>query len=655
MRRGPLGPSEALRLTRLIVEALGVLHGRGVVHRDLKPSNVFLTGTSIKVLDFGLARPFDRPTDETRVDVTQAGTVVGTPQYAAPEQLTGAPVDARADLFSTGVILFEMLTGRPPFGGHTLPAVVHAVVYETPPALTGSPAVVAIDRLIHRALAKDPSRRYPDAAAFGARLQTVSSLVSGNEPAVIRPILRLAVIPFRLINPDRDIDHLGSSFADALAGALAGLESLVVRSTLASGRFAGQTPDLGAIADALAVDLVLTGTILRRGDELRVHAELISVPAGDVWLTHTTAATLHEVFDLSQDLAEQVREALPLTPDDLLARPAVKPASTKAYDLYLRGIQLRMESSSWHQARAYFEQCLRLDPGFAPAWAERGRLDRILAKYENPALVAQAEAAFRAALERDPDNAAAQHYIAQLEIDLGRARSALVRLTRRAAGLRAEPQIFAALVQACRYNGLLAASLAADDRARHLDPSISTSVLHTYYMAGDYDRALEEGHRTSDPIEARALGAMGREPEAIDAARREEARFAHVPTLQSFSTALHAALEGRARDAIASLDALEASGFRDGEGLFYVAIVCARVGETERAHRTLELAVDGGFVCLQAFDRDPYLIPLRTCAWWEPLRARVRAAHDDARAAFAAADGPAVLGLPTPTPSLSGL
>ena len=230
--------------------------------------------------------------------------------------------------------------------------------------------------------------------------------------------------------------------------------------------------------------------------------------------------------------------------------------------------------------------------GFAPAWAERGRLDRILSKYENPALVAEAEAAFVAALERDRDSGAAQHYFAQLEIDLGRARSALVRLTRRAAERRAEPQIFAALVHACRYTGLLSASLAANDHARHLDPSISTSVLHTYYLAGDYARALEEGHRTSDPFEARVLGAMGREAEAIDAARREEARFASVPMLQSFSIALHAALEGRAQDAIAALDALEASGFKDGEGLFYVAEICARIGEADRVRRTLEAAVD---------------------------------------------------------------
>jgi eukaryotic-like serine/threonine-protein kinase len=647
LRHGALGPAEALRLMRLIVEALNVLHTRGVVHRDLKPSNIFITGTSVKVLDFGLARPFAGTPAYTRAEVTQVGTVVGTPQYAAPEQLTGEPVDARADLFSAGVLLFEMLTGRPPFGGRTLAAVIHAVVYETTPALTGSPAVVAIDRVLHRALAKDPARRYASAEDLAADLRTVASLVSPTETLVIRPILRLAVIPFRLVNPARDIDHLGGSVADAVAGSLAGLESLVVRSTLASARFAQQTPDLGAIADALAVDLVLTGTILRRDDELQIHVELVSVPAGDVWWTHTTTARMSAVFEMSQDLARGVRESLPLTPGDRIARPVGKPPNTKAYDLYLRGMQLRMESSSWHQARAYFQQSLALDRGFAPAWAERGRLDRILSKYENPALVAAAEAAFVAALERDPDCGAAQCYFAQLEIDLGRARSALVRLTRRAAEHRAEPQIFAALVHACRYTGLLSASVAANDHARHLDPSILTSVVRTHYMAGDYARALEEGHTmwTSDPFEAQVLGAMGREAEAIDAARQEEARFASVPVLQSFSVALRAAFEGRAQDAIAALDALEASGFKDGEGLFYAAEVCARIGEADRVHRTLEAAVNSGFVCLEAFDRDPYFASIRARPWWKPLRERVQAEHDAACAAFADAGGPDVLGL----------
>ena len=125
--RGALVPAEALRLVRLVVEALGVLHAHGVVHRDLKPSNIFVTATGIKVLDFGLARPFGSATTDTRAGLTQVGTIVGTPQYAAPEQIMGDEVDARADLFSVGVMLFEMLTGRPPFSGRTVAAVGHAV------------------------------------------------------------------------------------------------------------------------------------------------------------------------------------------------------------------------------------------------------------------------------------------------------------------------------------------------------------------------------------------------------------------------------------------------------------------------------------------------------------------------------------------------
>ncbi|MGE5833626.1 MAG: protein kinase domain-containing protein [Acidobacteriota bacterium] len=643
--RGALAPAEAVRLVRLVVEALGVLHARGVVHRDLKPSNIFVTATGIKVLDFGLARPFDNATTGTRAGLTQVGTIVGTPQYAAPEQITGDQVDARADLFSVGVMLFEMLTGRPPFSGRTVAAVIHAVLHETAPALTGSPAVVAIDRVLHRALAKNPARRYPSAAALAGDLQTVAALVSGSEATEIRPILRLAVLPFRLINPDPDIDHLGGSFADALASALAGMVSLVVRSTLASARFAREGADLGAIADALAVDLVLTGSILRRGDKLRIHAELLSAPEGDVWWTYATETSLGAVFAVHEDLARRVRESLPLAPADRDTRPAVQPANTKAYDLYLRGMQLRMESASWSQARAYFDQSLSLDPGFAPAWAERGRLDRILGKYGDPSFCALAETALTKALEQDPDNGAALHYYAQLEIDLGRARDALVRLTSRARTRRAEPQIYAAMVHACRYCGLLTESIVAHAHARHLDPSISTSVLHTYYMAGDYARALDEGHRTSDPIESRVLCAMGRDADAIEAARREEARFASVAHLQSFATARRALLENRRDDALAAVAALEASGFKDGEGLFYVAEIYSQIGEPERARQSLENAVNAGFVCLPVFDRDPFLATVRGCDWWISLRERVRVAHEAARMAFDEAGGREALGV----------
>ena len=159
LARGALPPADALRTAAAMLDALAVLHAHGIVHRDLKPSNIFLGSTGVKLLDFGLARPLQPPSDVTGQPLTAAGMFVGTPQYASPEQLSGGQVDARSDLFSAAVVAFEMLAGRPPFSGATLPALVHAVLYDTPPVLTGAPSVAAADRVLHRALAKTPAER----------------------------------------------------------------------------------------------------------------------------------------------------------------------------------------------------------------------------------------------------------------------------------------------------------------------------------------------------------------------------------------------------------------------------------------------------------------------------------------------------------------
>lgn len=205
------------------------------------------------------------PDDQaTMPGVTQVGIFLGTPRYAAPEQFLGQPIDARTDLFAAGVILFEMLTGKPPFAGDTLAALVHAVVHEAPPVLTGSAAVVAADRMLYRALARRPEDRYATAEAFAADLRTVPAAPGGEPVAEARRIMRLAVLPFRLLKPDPAFEYLGTSLADALVSALSGLEALVVRSVLQSARYAGPAvPDPGSVASELAVDLLLTGSLLR--------------------------------------------------------------------------------------------------------------------------------------------------------------------------------------------------------------------------------------------------------------------------------------------------------------------------------------------------------------------------------------------------------
>ena len=639
----PLPPAEAVSTALTIIGGLGALHERGIVHRDLKPSNIFITPHGVKLLDFGLARPvFPSATDAT-LAVTENGIGVGTPLYAAPEQLLGRPFDVRADVYSLGAILFEMLTGRPPFSGATLAELIHAVVHEPPPVLAGSPAVWALDRVVRRALAKAPSDRYLDIASFADALSPTRALLDGGAVTEARAMTRLAVLPFRLLRTDPEIEYLSLSLADVIANALSGLESLVVRSSLSTAKYATGVPDLGAAARELSVDVVLTGTVLRSHNRLRVSAQLMSAPAGDMLWSHTLQVDMDTIFELHDELAQRVIQSLPLTRDDVRRGPRLRPTSAKAFDLYMRGMQLRMEAATWRRARDLFDQCLGIDAGFAPAWAERGRLDRVLAKYQDSTLIAQAESALQRALELDPDSGPAHYYRAQLEIDTGRPDEALMRLVKRAAARHVEPQVYAGLVHACRYCGLLRESVSAHQHARRLDPTVSTSVLHTYYVQRDYDRALEEAITSSDPLEARVLGATGRDTEAIEAARREEARFAQVPRLAAYCAAQRAAFEGRSSDVLAIAEPYDSSSVSDGEDLFHWGEICARAGLPGEALTRLERAADWGYMCSPAYEGSSYLVRLHGMARFAALLERVHARQRAVAKQFTGAGGLALL------------
>ena len=260
MAEGALPLGEAVAITLATLSALDALHRNSIIHRDLKPSNIFLTPHGVKLLDFGLARPLD----EQDLQLTTPGMLMGTPRYLTPEQIQGQPADHRGDLFSTGVVLYEMITGEPAFHGRTVPEVVHAVVYEHPPALGGSAAVAAVDRIVHKAIAKRPQDRYKTATAMADELRSaISAADTGSVPRPPRPITRLIVLPFKMLRPDPEIDFLGFGLADALTSSLSGLDSLLVRSSLTGAQFATDAIDLEAVAKKVDVDAVLTGTLLR--------------------------------------------------------------------------------------------------------------------------------------------------------------------------------------------------------------------------------------------------------------------------------------------------------------------------------------------------------------------------------------------------------
>jgi TolB-like protein len=647
MARGPMPLGEALPLARGILSALAALHGGGVVHRDLKPSNVFLTPHGVKLLDFGLARPLPRELTqsiERGGELTRPGLIVGTPRYMAPEQVTGAPVDARADVFAAAAILYEAVAGRPAFLGTTVVEVLSATLHEQPPALSGDAAVVAFDRALRRALAKKPAERPASAEELLASLEAIAPGSTSSAALLARPLTRLVVLPFRVLRPDPEVDFLSFALADAVSTSLAGLPSLVLRSSAAAARFATEAPDFRAVAAQADVDLVLAGTLLRGGDSIRATAQLVEVPAGTIVSSRTLQAPVGDAFRLQDELASGLVQALsPSLSGREAPRRRGAPASARAYEFYLRANEVVREWSRATVALDLYRQSVEEDPGFAPAWARLGRCHRLLAKYhlERPAEnLARAEEAFRRALELDPELPVAHKLYAHHEAEQGRAREAMARLLDLAGKSGNDPEIFAGLVHACRYSGLVAASEAAHREARRLDPHAWTSVIYTWWLAGRVERVVDEPTDAVDfELRALALASLDRGEEAVRALEGTEDLT--LPAV--FTTVRRAVLAFLRRQPDAERGLAETvATHTDPEALMLYGLCQARLGAVESALRTVTAAVDGGYAVPEALAH-PWIAPLRGPRL-EALRERVAVEVALARRVFSASGGDALLG-----------
>jgi TolB-like protein len=650
--RAPVPLAEALQITLGILGALEALHGRGMVHRDLKPSNVFLTPHGVKLLDFGLARPLVEQL-KTEPTLTAPGSIIGTPRYMPPEQWESEAFVPASDLFAVGAILFEMLAGKAAFQGETIIEIYRAVALGQPPALTGGPEVVAADRIIQLALAKRPADRYPDAAAMAREVRAAWALIDTGSSPQARAVTRLIVLPFRVLRPDPETDFLAFSVPDAITASLSGLDALVVRSTAAGQRFAGENPDLKAIATEAGVDIVLMGTLIRSGDQVRVVTQVLEAPSGTLVNSHTAQVQLTDIFQLQDDLARQIVDslAIPLSAHDQRMLGQDVPASPQAYDLYLRANHLGANTTNPSRltvARDLYRACLKEDPGYAPAWARLGRVYRVLAKYGSEGgseALKQAEEAFRRALEINPELPIAHNFYTYFEIEeQGRAPEAVVRLLQRVANGAADPHLFAGLVVACRFCGLLDASLAADRRARRLDPSIQTSVQYTYWALGDYQQAALHDVEDIQSIRHGALWMLGQQEEAI-AGVREALSHAPGSLEQWIVEAQLAAMESRAEDCLRHARAILDAGFHDPEGLMLHVRELAYLGLVDQALPMLRRVVEGGYHCPSLLTRDPWLDSLRGEAAFVRLVREAEAGRARAAEAYTRAGGERLLGV----------
>ena len=654
LRHGALSLSEVMPIGLGMLSALSALHTAGIVHRDLKPSNVFLTLHGVKLLDFGLARPQleEAFNTVTVTEVTRDGMIVGTPRYMAPEQISGETVDSRGDLFAAGAIMFEMLAGRPAFVGRSIVEILHATRFEQPPALTGSPAVAAVDRVIRRALAKRPADRPPSATVMAEELRAITGADGHDTASLAHALTRLVVLPFRVLRPDPETDFLAFSLPDAITTSLGATRSLVLRSSAVAARFAAEAPNLKTLATEADVDCVVMGTLLRAGTQLRVSAQLIEAPSGTVLTSHTVTSSLGDLFQLQDDIARRIVEALspPLTATTTPPPTPDQPHDARAYELYLRANELARTYDGLPGARDLYQQSLELDSRFAPAWARLGRSIRVIGKFIDgaPGSESKAEDAFRRALALNPRLSIAHKFYANLEAEIGQGERAIVRLIGEATRHGNDPELFSGLVHACRYCGLFEQSIAAHAEARRLDPNISTGIEQTFLLAGELDRLLATeppvaGSGGDEGIRVIGLGLAGRVDEARERllAMRQASR---IPTFVLWTDHLMAWLERRDE----SLDIAILGNLRvlqDPEAIFQEGLLHCDRGLYEAGLNEIQAAVAKGYFIAPTLARSRQFDALRSNPVFQRVVADAEAGSARALAAFRDAGGERLLGM----------
>jgi tetratricopeptide (TPR) repeat protein len=361
---------------------------------------------------------------------------------------------------------------------------------------------------------------------------------------------------------------------------------------------------------------------------------------------------MDDLFQIQDSICSAVVEALALpvsSREERLLRQDV-PANPEAYANYLQANRLSLSSSQWEHARDLYQRAVQADPRYAPAWARLGRCLRVLGKYgyevNAPLRLAEAEEAFKRAFELNPDSSLAHNLYTYAEVDSGRALQAVVRLLGRLKQRSSDPELYAGLVHACRYVGLLDASVAAYQRATRLDPSIRTSVAHSYYMAGEFTKAIEMDVDQPPYVTILSLLAIGRNDDALSLCRSVKASQPLNEHLASIVDSIVAGREARfdeGRAAVHRLMTLPA--FSDPEGFYYWAQAAALVQDTPMALQLLGRAVGTGMHCVRALETNPHFDALRTDQRFNDIVQRARTAQTIGERGFADADGYRLLGI----------
>ena len=361
-----------------LASALAAAHRQHITHRDLKPPNIMLTKDGrVKVLDFGLAKLHasgapGEALDAATLALTQDGMVMGTMPYMSPEQAQSKSVDHRTDIFSLGIVLYELATGRRPFLGETPADLISSILRDAPPSVT----TINVDlpnhlgRIISRCLEKTPDRRYQTALDLRNELEQLQKEVSesgaGSMPSI-------AVLPFADMSQEKDQAYFCEGIAEELINGLGRIQNLRVASRTSAFKFRGSDTDIREIGRQLGVSTVLEGSVRKAGDRVRITAQLINVTDGYRLWSDRFDREMKDVFAIQDEISESIVEALRVTlsPKERRAIQNVATRDVEAYDYYLKGRKYFYEMSrkSFEYARQMYSKAIEIDPLYALAYA----------------------------------------------------------------------------------------------------------------------------------------------------------------------------------------------------------------------------------------------------------------------------------------------